>query len=183
MKLNNKQLRSLKALENFINTSLDTKLQDSCNSNPKAKLLKLFQNVANTVPAYQAFLQENKINPESIKTFTDFQSLPLLTKKNYIQKYPIQDLCREGKIESCDFIAVSSGSTGNPTFWLRFISDEYEIATRFEQIFHDSFNADQKKHLSSSLFYSWYLGRGNLYRKLLPSPSSKRLSYYCDYSR
>ena len=152
MLANNKQARSLKALEDFINTPLDTKLQESCNSNPEAKLLKFFQNVANTVPAYQAFLQEHNINSESIKTFAEFQSLPLLTKKNYIQKYPIKDLCREGKIDSCDFIAVSSGSTGNPTFWLRFISDEYEIATRFEQIFHDSFNADQKHTLAVVCF-------------------------------
>ncbi len=152
MLANNKKMRSLKALENFIYTPLDTKLQESCNGNSQAKLLKLFQNVANTVPAYQAFLQENNINPESIKNFTDFQSLPLLNKKNYIQKYPLQDLCREGKIDSCDFIAVSSGSTGNPNFWLRFISDEYEIATRFEQIFHDSFNADQKKTLAVVCF-------------------------------
>ncbi len=133
---NNQQERSLKALENFLKTPLDVKLQQSCDINPEAKLLTLFQDVASNVPAYKAFLQENNINPQSIQTLADFQSLPLLTKKNYIQKYPLNNLCRHGKINSCDFIAVSSGSTGNPTFWLRFISDEYEIATRFEQIFH-----------------------------------------------
>ena len=149
---NNKQERSLKALENFLKTPLETKLQQSCNSNSEAKLLTLFQDVVSNVPAYQGFLQDNNINPDSIHNLADFKSLPLLTKNNYIQNYPLSDLCRHGKIDSCDFIAVSSGSTGNPTFWLRFISDEYEIATRFEQIFHDSFNADKKNTLAVVCF-------------------------------
>lgn len=152
MQYNNKKMRSLQALENFINTPLDTKLKQSSAANSESELLKLFHNVANTVPAYQAFLQQNKINPESIKTFSDFQSLPLLTKQNYIKKYPLKDLCRDGEITSCDFISVSSGSTGNPTFWTRFISDEYEIATRFEQIFRNSFNADKKNTLAVVCF-------------------------------
>ena len=84
MLFHNKQERSLKGLENFLKTSLDAKLQQSRKTNPEAKLLTLFQDVASNVPAYQAFLQENNINPQSIQTIGDFQSLPLLNKKNYI---------------------------------------------------------------------------------------------------
>ena len=49
-------------------------------------------------------------------------------------------------------IAASSGSTGKPTFWPRFITDELQIATRFEQIFHDSFHADTKPSLAVICF-------------------------------
>lgn len=49
-------------------------------------------------------------------------------------------------------IAVSSGSTGEPTFWLRSIVDEYQIATRFEQVFRDSFAADQHRTLAVVCF-------------------------------
>ena len=152
MESENKQTQSLKALQNFINTSLETQLWQACQTNLETKILNLYRNVINNVPAYRAFLAQNNINPESIKTLRDFQSLPLLTKKNYIHKYPLPDLCRQGTIESCDFIAVSSGSTGNPTFWTRFIKDEYEIATRFEQIFCHSFNANQKRTLAVVCF-------------------------------
>ncbi|MEM8830978.1 MAG: phenylacetate--CoA ligase family protein, partial [Cyanobacteria bacterium P01_G01_bin.19] len=117
MESENKQTQSIEALQNFINTSLETKLWQACETNLETKVLNLYRNVINNVPAYGAFLAENNINPESIKTLQDFQSLPLLTKKNYIHKYPLPDLCRQGTLESCDFIAVSSGSTGNPTFW------------------------------------------------------------------
>ena len=49
-------------------------------------------------------------------------------------------------------IAASSGSTGKPTFWLRFFTDELAIATRFEQIFYDSFFADTKPTLAVICF-------------------------------
>ncbi len=49
-------------------------------------------------------------------------------------------------------IAVSSGSTGKPCFWPRFLSDELQITTRFEQIFHDSFRADERRTLAVVCF-------------------------------
>ncbi len=49
-------------------------------------------------------------------------------------------------------MAVSSGSTGTPTIWPRFLSDELVIATRFEQIFHDSFQADTRRTLAIVCF-------------------------------
>ena len=67
-------------------------------------------------------------------------------------RHPLAQLCRGGRLESCDFIAVSSGSTGEPTFWPRFLSDELPIAARFEQVFHDSFQADQRRTLAVVCF-------------------------------
>jgi phenylacetate-CoA ligase len=55
-------------------------------------------------------------------------------------------------LETCDAIAVSSGSTGKPTFWPRFLTDELQIATRFEQIFRDSFAADTRRTLAVVCF-------------------------------
>jgi phenylacetate-CoA ligase len=49
-------------------------------------------------------------------------------------------------------IAVSSGSTGEPCFWPRFVTDELEIAARFEQVFHDSFRAHERKTLAVICF-------------------------------
>lgn len=144
--------RSLLAWQTFLNTPLEEQIQQSLQSDTGNKILELFQEVANTVPAYQAFLQEHQIEPQSIQTLADFQNLPLVTKENYIKKYPLTELCRQGLLEQCDTIAVSSGSTGQPTFWPRFVSDEFQIATRFEQIFHDSFQADTRKTLAVVCF-------------------------------
>ncbi len=146
------QQRTLAAWQNFLSTSLDEELQKSVNADAQVAALALFNNVIASVPAYRDFLQQQGIESATIQTAADFQSLPLTTKANYLQKYPLPQLCRDGKLSSCDMIAVSSGSTGKPSFWSRFISDELPITRRFEQIFCDSFNADTKSTLAVVCF-------------------------------
>ena len=87
------------------------------------------------MPAYRAFLREHGVDPGQVRTFEDFERLPLITKANYHSRYPLPDLCRQGRLDDCDMVAVSSGSTGQPTFWPRSASDELAIARRFEQAF------------------------------------------------
>ncbi len=152
MNYENQSQRAIKGFEDFLNTPLETLLQQHLDKNPAVEIIKLFQDVAANVPAYQAFLMQQQINPDTIQTAADFQKLPPLTKDNYLKCYPLTDFCRNGKIASCDTIAVSSGSTGKPTFWLRFFTDELQIATRFEQIFYDSFFADTKPTLAVVCF-------------------------------
>lgn len=139
-------------LEDFISTPLTDKLKQHLNIDSQEIALRLFQDVAASVPAYQAFLAERGINPQNIQTLADFQNLPKINKENYISRYSLPQLCNNGKVGSCDMIASSSGSTGKPTFWPRFITDELQIATRFEQIFHDSFHADTKPSLAVICF-------------------------------
>lgn len=146
------QNRALKAFQEFLTTPLETRLARSEHTSPESIALALFHDVAATVPAYKAFLTEHDINPESIQTFEDFQQLPLLTKENYLRCHLLSNLCRNGQIERCDMVAVSSGSTGKRTFWPRFFTDELQIATRFEQIFRDSFYADTRRTLAVVCF-------------------------------
>ncbi len=151
MKLEQRQ-KSLKAFQDFLTIPLETKLEQHLHTSPQAKVLELFQEVAAKVPAYKAFLAANNINPVSVQTYADFQKLPLINKENYLQPNSLTDLCRDGQLAMCDAIAVSSGSSGKPTFWSRFITDELQVATRFEQIFKDSFAADRKTTLAVICF-------------------------------
>ncbi|HAZ43644.1 MAG TPA: phenylacetate--CoA ligase [Cyanobacteria bacterium UBA11369] len=144
--------RAVSAFQDFLNTPLALRLNRFQDRSPQATVLSLFRDVAAQVPAYKAFLNQRNIDPASIQTFADFQTLPLITKENYLQRHPLADLCRGGQLETCDMIAVSSGSTGKPTFWPRFFADELQIATRFEQIFHDSFDADNRRTLAVICF-------------------------------
>lgn len=142
----------LTALQTFLTQSLDTQLQDHSIAELESQVMALFQRVVATVPAYQDFLATQDIDPATIQTLADFQQLPLTTKENYLKPYPLAQLCRHGDLATCDFIAVSSGSTGQPSFWARSIADEFQIATRFEQIFHDSFQADRRHTLAVVCF-------------------------------
>jgi len=49
-------------------------------------------------------------------------------------------------------VAVSSGSTGQPTFWPRSVLHELDVAVRFEQVFYDSFRAHERSTLAVVCF-------------------------------
>ncbi|MBD2387052.1 phenylacetate--CoA ligase family protein [Cylindrospermum sp. FACHB-282] len=144
--------RAITVFTDFLSTPLEKQLERHLNTSSESAVMALFQDVAANVPAYKAFLAEREINPHAIQTLEDFQTLPAIAKENYISRYPLADLCRYGQLETCDMIAASSGSTGKPTFWPRFFTDELQIATRFEQIFHDSFYADTRRTLAVICF-------------------------------
>lgn len=153
MTLNHQQsARATEALRRFATTPLDNLLRRPPGRDPAVEALALFQDVAAHVPAYGGFLAEQGVDAAKIRTPQDFTGLPLVTKQNYVQRHPLAKLCRGGRLESCDFVAVSSGSTGTPTFWPRFLADELPVAVRFEQVFHDSFAADQRRTLAIVCF-------------------------------
>lgn len=152
MRLNQAQReRAVEALQRFYSTPLE-QLIGSPGGDPAENALRLFQEVAQTIPAYRRFLEEQGVPPETIRSPEAFASLPMISRANYLRRYPLSDLCRGGRIEQCDMVAVSSGSTGEPTFWLRFLSDELQIAVRFEQVFRDSFRADERRTLAVVCF-------------------------------
>jgi phenylacetate-CoA ligase len=142
----------IEQLSAFLNTPLDTILQQRAASDPSVHALQLFKKTAADVPAYRQFLQDQNIDPDSIADCNGFASLPLLNKANYMQKYPLPDRCKSGQVTACDRLAVSSGSTGIPTFWPRAMTDELDIALRFEHVFRHSFRADQRDTLAIVCF-------------------------------
>ena len=75
-----------------------------------------------------------------------------MDKASYIYAYPLAERCLGGNLKSSDRVAVSSGSTGQPTFWPRSIADELHVAVRFEQVFKDSFHAHERTTLTVVCF-------------------------------
>ncbi len=144
--------RALLAHQRFLETSIERLLEDHAQGDPTPHALALFHRTAQTVPAYGALLREHGVDPRAVRTEADFRGLPLVTKANYVTRFPLAERCRDGRLSSGDMIAVSSGSTGEPTFWPRFVSDEYAVAARFEQVFHDGFEADRRPTLAVVCF-------------------------------
>ncbi|MDD5124867.1 MAG: phenylacetate--CoA ligase family protein, partial [Methylovulum sp.] len=143
---------SAEIFNRFINTPLDGLLDGQTANPPEAKCLALFQRCATEVPAYRQFLAARQIDPATINTYPAFQTLPLMDKSNYLRVYPLPERCFGGSLLGADRIAVSSGSTGQPTFWPRSADYELEVAVRFEQVFHDSFRAHERSTLAIVCF-------------------------------
>ena len=142
----------LDRLGQFLTGSIDEILQDHIDSNPQAAVLRHFRDVANRVPAYRRFLAEHGVDVAEIADFAAFQTLPLVTKPNYMLAYPLPERCRDGRLAGCDRLAVSSGSTGIPTFWPRSMTHELEVALRFEQVFRHSFRTHERETLAVVCF-------------------------------
>jgi phenylacetate-coenzyme A ligase PaaK-like adenylate-forming protein len=143
---------ALAAVQRFIETDLDRLLDERAVADPLPARLAVFHRAASGVPAYAAFLREHGIDPASVRGADDWRRLPLMTKAEYFRRHPLADLCRDGDLSACDMVAVSSGSTGEPTFWPRALADELAVASRFEQVFRDSFHADERPTLAVVCF-------------------------------
>jgi phenylacetate-CoA ligase len=111
------------------------------------KALKAFKEASKRVPAYKHFLKHNSVNPKSIRSIKDFEKLPVITKDNYLRKYSLQDLMWDGDKFKGDIISVSSGSSGEPFFWLRDKSQHEEAADTYYELYKDIFQSDQKSTL------------------------------------
>lgn len=105
--------------------------------------LKLFKLASTQIPAYKDFLKKNRINPEKINTIADFKEVPTVDKKNYLLRYPIDKLCWDGEIHKADMISLSSGSSGEPFFWMRGREQEEETRLSHELFLIDSFGIDK----------------------------------------
>lgn len=136
----------------FLGTLLDDLLRPGETGDGFAAALELFHRVAHDVPAYRMLLAEKGIDPAGVRTPADFAQLPLLDKAAYIRRFHLNELVMGGDRGHCDFFAVSSGSTGEPTFWPRAAADEYPIAVRFEQVLNDAFAAHRRRTLAIVCF-------------------------------
>ena len=145
-------MRQLTPYLDFLKTPLDTWLEQQQAIDPQQRFFKLFKQYAHQVPAYADFLRQAGIDPEQFNQPTDFQRLPLMTKTHYMHSYSLPERCVGGNMLSADRIAVSSGSTGQASFWPRSLAHETDIAVRFEQVFRDSFDAHHRSTLAIVCF-------------------------------
>jgi len=151
---------ALRALERFYRTPLAEQLERHLGSAPADLAVELFHSAARDVPAYARFLQSAGFAPESVTSAADFTRVPVATKESYHRQHSLAALCRGGELAGSDMLAVSSGSTGEPAIWPRFVSDELGTAFRFEQVLRDAFAAHEKRTLALVCFAlgSWVGG-------------------------
>ena len=59
------------------------------------KPFDFYKEVLDEVPAYNAYMAKYLQENPSL-TISEFSDIPLLTKKDYLLEYPIEDLCKRG---------------------------------------------------------------------------------------
>jgi phenylacetate-CoA ligase len=148
------------ALQHFLSNDLGSLLRPGESGDGFTETLGLLRRAADGVPAYGQLLQAAGIGPADIHEARDLARLPLLTKDNYLRRFPLDALVEGGDLTACDFFAVSSGSTGEPGLWPRGLQHELAIAQRFEQVLRDGFQAQKRRTLAVVCFAlgSWVGG-------------------------
>ncbi|HWZ93003.1 MAG TPA: phenylacetate--CoA ligase family protein, partial [Polyangiaceae bacterium] len=147
-----KSARAADALTSFYGTPLSAALTRCLSVDPAEHALELFKSAAARVPAYRRFLASHGIEAAQVRTLDDFRRLPVTTKETYHRPNALADLCLDGNLAGCDMLAMSSGSSGEPTVWPRFVADELGSAERFEQVLADGFEANQRSTLTVVCF-------------------------------
>lgn len=125
----------MKSINDLYQNALDPLLREA-----EIKALDVFHQASQRVPAYKMFLSEMGVNPEAVKTIEDFKKLPIISKENYLRKYSAADLMWDGKQFSGDLISVSSGSSGEPYFWLRDQAQHNEAADIYIDLYKNAFD-------------------------------------------
>jgi phenylacetate-CoA ligase len=118
----------------------------------QAKALHLFHQAAQNVPAYRDFLKKHQINHRLIKSFADFQKVPPTDKPSYISRYPLEQLCWHGRLDTSNIISYSSGSTGTPCLWPRSTYQDFEGAFIFEHLLTSLYRIHQQSTLFINCF-------------------------------
>ncbi len=103
------------------------------------RALRLFHVVAKRVPAYKAFLKKHRVDHEKITTLEDFSQVPVTDKNNYIKAYSAKERSFDGTLSPSSIIAVSSGTSGTPTFWPRSHKQDIEAVLLHDLIYRHLF--------------------------------------------
>lgn len=99
------------------------------------RALALFQQAAQRVPAYRAFLRAHGVAAGDVRTTTDFKTIPPTTRHNYWREHSLPDLCWSGRLNRPLVFTSTSGSTGLPIYFCRDDSVDQQAADVHERFY------------------------------------------------
>lgn len=106
--------------------------------------LKTLENAFSGVPAYRDFLKKKKISLSGVKTWDDFQKLPIVSKDNYLKKYPLNEISSQHESRGPLVFTSTSGSTGDPVYFSRSHEIDWQSSVIHQHFFSTgSFNKDK----------------------------------------
>lgn len=112
------------------------------------KVLRLFREMSERVPAYRDFLKKRKIKPETVRTISDFRQIPCIDKDSYLRAYPRSALVWDGDLKRESWtISATSGSTGEPFYFPRTRKQDEQYALTAELYLRENFRIHKRSTL------------------------------------
>lgn len=108
---------------------------------------KIAYKAATHCSAYRKFLQSKGILYKNLENLL-LNKLPVIDKNNYLKKYEIQERLYDSiKVTDCYLACSSSGSSDEPTIWLRTANYDTNLANYQTNFLNKHFNILKKKSL------------------------------------
>ncbi|MBE0476541.1 MAG: phenylacetate--CoA ligase family protein [Coriobacteriia bacterium] len=92
--------------------------------------------------AYPAFLGEHGVTPERALRPEAFAELPLTSKRTYVERFALDELCLDGKLTSAYTIEKSSGYSGGSNYWFRTPEEDALFPAYMEFAFRQFYRID-----------------------------------------
>ncbi len=132
----------------LLHNRLATESEELWQKRGERRALKLFHEMAENVPAYKDFLKNHNIKHQEIRSIKDFKKVPTIDKNNYLRKYPKEELCWNGEFDHGQWvISTTSGSTGEPYYFPRETSQDWQYAMMAELYLRSNFQINKKSTL------------------------------------
>lgn len=138
------RLRSFTVSPSFI-AKLRTNGSADWSRATSATILKHFKDTYKNVPAYRHFLERLGIDVALIRTGKDVNSIPPITKANYLRVHPWEKLCIAGALAGKPLVlTATSGSTGQP-FYIPRTDEVHNASMVFHRLFMERTGLDPAK--------------------------------------
>jgi phenylacetate-CoA ligase len=112
------------------------------------RAVQQFFAMSQRVPAYRDFLKSKNFSVSSVRGIEDFSKIPPIDKDNYLRKYPKEMLCWDGEFAHGQWvISTTSGSTGQPYYFPREHSQDWQYAITAELYLRSNFQIHKKSTL------------------------------------
>src|SRR5258708_2420056 len=126
---------------------LKTKKPKYWETNGEKTAVKLANYALKNVPAYKKFINDKNIKLTKIRNINDLKKLPLIDKKEYLQKYLFKDLFPKNGIDLVTTISSTSGSTGEPFYLPRGEEQDGQYEYVAEVFLTNQFEIDKNRTL------------------------------------
>jgi phenylacetate-CoA ligase len=109
--------------------------------------IAVYQTAISRVPGYRKFLTEALGRVPEVRTPEDFRKLPFTCKKDYLVKYPLEEICLDGTLRGKHMICRSSGTTQKPFYWPQMPEQERETPQWFYAGLDEAVGISEKRTL------------------------------------
>lgn len=114
--------------------------------------MSVFKETAENISSYKEFLKLKKIKPEEIKSFDDFERVPISDKYNYIREYGFNEVNSVKAGKNLYSFNLSSGTIDEPTIWPRYYQYEEFLPLVFDLFMRQYWQIDKKSTLLVNAF-------------------------------